>query len=218
MNQQQSIVTEIHTVLIERYPMYQSNGGFEQWLLRKAGTDESKINTYLDLLDSYGYMNGDGTLASDYVEMPEPEQVLDDINARLTNLSSGALDALRRASIEGEHFCVETVTALSDADERRATDLLRESERNRVIVRDGSESLYSKQCERYRFLPLQTRDILYKQIPDEERATLHMAFVEFLSSKVEVIEDDGQRDMLNHMISEHNKRFARPEPVPEKQH
>jgi hypothetical protein len=218
MNQQQSIVEEIHTILIERYPMYQSNGGFEQWLSRKAGTDESKINTYLDLLDSYNYMNGDGTLASDYVEMPAPEEVLDDINARLTNLSSAALDALRRASIEGEHFCVETVTALSDDNAGRVADLLREGERNRLIVRDGSEALYSDQCERYRFLPLQTRDILYKQIPDEERTRLHMAFVEFLSSKVEDIREDGRRDMLNHMISEHNKRFSRPEPLPEKQH
>jgi hypothetical protein len=218
MNKQQSIVDEIHRILIERYPLYQSNGGFEQWLLRKADMDESKIHTYLDLLDSYGYMNGDGTLAGDYANMPDPERVHDDINARLSKLSPGALDALHRASIEGEHFCVETVIALADGEESRAGDMLREAERNGVIVRDGSESLYSEGCERYRFLPLQTREIIYQQIPEEERNSMHTAFVEFLSGKVDGVEDDGKREMLNHMISEHNKRVARPEPLPEKQH
>jgi hypothetical protein len=216
MNQQQNAVDGVHKQIIERYPLYVTNGGFEQWLWRKAGADERKIHQYLDLLDDYGYMNGDGTLANDYANMPEPEHVTGEIRDRLERLGEEVLEALRHASIEGERFCQSTVTTLSGRDGSMVDGLLRQAVEAGVVTRDGSEPLYSSICDRYRFLPLQTRDILYEQIPDEERIRMHKAFIDFLGSELDRVEDPGAREMLNEMISEHNRRVARPEPAPSK--
>ena len=75
MEEQLRGVEEIRAHISERYPMYVANPGFEQWLLRRAGTDVAKIGDYLTLLDDYGYITGDGTLANDYQNVPAPEGV-----------------------------------------------------------------------------------------------------------------------------------------------
>jgi hypothetical protein len=216
MNQQESVVEEVHKEIIERFPLYVTNPGFEQWLFRKAGGDQGKIADYLGLLDSYGYMHGDGKLADDYVNLPDPQGVMEDIRRRLGGVGPEIRRALSYASVEGEKFCGSTITALGGADPAETKRLLQEAERGGLVTPDGTEAIYSGFCERYRFTPLQLRDVLYEELSEEERMRLHDAFVEFLSHELDRVDDGGAREMLQQMISLHNRRAARPSPSPTK--
>jgi hypothetical protein len=216
MNQQESIVEEVHKEIIERFPMYVTDAGFEQWLFRKAGSDREKIAEYLGLLDSYGYMHGDGKLAADYVNLPDPQGVTEDIHRRLGRVGPEIRRALSYGSVEGEKFCGSTITALGGPDATETGRLLQEAEQAGLVMRDGTEAIYSGFCERYRFTPLQLRNVLYDGLSGEERMRLHDAFVEFLSDELHRVKDAGAREMLQQMISLHNGRAARPSPSPAK--
>jgi hypothetical protein len=63
---------------------------------------------------------------------------------------------------------------------------------------------------------VQLRDVLYEELSEEERMRLHDAFVEFLSHELDRVDDGGAREMLQQMISLHNRRAARPSPSPTK--
>ena len=191
--------------------MYQGNTAFEQWLLQKAGRNESNLDEYLDLLNEYGFIAGDGIVYAGYENLPEPAGVQADIERRLSSLTPDTQALLRRASEEGERF---STAALGALDESRGTveSRLQPAVDAGVIAPDSNSSEIPALGHRYRFIPLQMRHILYDQLSDAERADAHTALVEYLSEQLGRTDDVGEQDMLSRLISQHNKRVMRPDP------
>jgi hypothetical protein len=215
MDHQATGMEQIGCYVAERYPMYATDTGFEQWLYAKAGLSREMIDRYLALLESYGYISSDGKLAGDYRSLPDPDRVTQDIERRLAGLSPGAIDALRVASVEGDRFSPEILEQLrdtSDSPER----LLESAVRAGVIAPEPNASTVPALAHRYRFVPLLARSVLYEQLTPGERLRLHARLVEILSAETESVTDPGALDMLHHLISEHNKVVARPDPPPSK--
>lgn len=209
MEQQQG-VEEIHARISERYPMYVANPGFEQWLLQRTGADIGKIEDYLTLLDEYGYITGDGTLANDYQNVPDPGHLTEDIERRLASLSPDARALLGRAAVQGARFSMSLVAPVDGgAGDRDA--LLGEALAAGLVARDEDEDArIPALSHRYRFVPRQTARILYEGLPEEERGSYHMALVEMLSDEIGRVAEPGAQDMLAEMIRQHNRDAAQP--------
>lgn len=211
MDEQQAAIEQIAHHIGERFPMYRTNLAFEQWLYGKAGNDRNKIDDYLDLLYDYGYIGGDGMLADSYAQLPEPDQVTADIERRLSQLDPETRRLLSEASIEGAHFNPEVTAALHGSQEGVAA-LLRKAEGAGVIARDEHQADNPILSHHYRFVPLRLREILYEELPEDDRVRLHTALVELLGEEVGKEGDQGTQDMLARLISEHNNRASRPDP------
>lgn len=212
MDQQHITVDTIRRRVAERYPMYTENPGFEQWLEHRTGKDMDEVDRYLDLLDSYGYMTGDGTLAEDYVAMPDPASVATELNRQLQGLHPDIVDLLNAASVEGTRFSNEVLAHL--LPERSDIDAALElAIRAGVVRRERHESEVPLLSYDYRFVPTQTRDILYTRLQDQERARLHGSIVDYLGTMMEKAGDKATRDMLFELIHEHNDLASRPSPT-----
>ncbi|MDB5034296.1 MAG: hypothetical protein JWQ98_1537 [Chlorobi bacterium] len=216
MNDQQNDLEAIHQSIRERYPMYIVNQGFEHWLLDRTGADLTALDRYFRLLDDYGYLSGDGTLAADYADMPGPSEVTGDIERRLAGLPPTTLEMLGRASVEGERFRVEPL-AMPGGGLHQAEALLQPAVTAGVIACDRGSSDLSPLKHRYRFLPMRTRKMVYDRLSEAQRADYHASLVDSLSMELERADDPGARDMISGMISEHNKSVTRPDPPPEKE-
>ncbi len=211
MEQEQASADVIRPFVKERYPMYQQNPAFEHWLSKKAGNDENNLAEYLDLLQGYGFIAGDGTIHAGYESMPEPAGVQADIESRLSSLGADTIALLRLASVEGERFSAVALKAAagegSDVESR-----LQPAIDAGVVARDTNPAEIPALGHRYRFVPLQVRQLLYDGLADAERADAHTALVEYLSRELERTEEVGAQDMLSRLISQHNKRVMRPDP------
>jgi hypothetical protein len=219
MREQQPGVEEVRAHISERYPMYVANPGFEEWLLHRTGADLGRIEGYLSLLDDYGYITGDGTLANDYRNVPDPEHVVEDIERRLATLSPATRSLLRRAAVQGSRFSLALAAAIDGAEGfGEGERLLDEAIAAGVVARDEQyDASLPSLSHRYRFLPQRVGKLLYDELSDEERVGFHAALVELLSAEAMRAVEPGARDMLAAMISEHNNRFARPNPSPTKE-
>jgi len=215
MDQQAAAMERIGRYVAERYPMYVTNAGFEQWLYAKAGLEREMIDRYLELLEDYGIISGDGRITEDYRTLPDPERVRDDIERRIAALSPEALALLSTASVEGDRFSTEILAEVHGSG-KDIDRLLQKAVDAGVIVPESNISMIPALSHRYRFVPLQTRKVLYERLPDGERTRLHSRLVELLSAQVAKVSDPGAQDMLHRLISEHNKVFARPDPPPSK--
>jgi hypothetical protein len=219
MQEQQQGVEKLRTHISERYPMYVADPGFEQWLLHRTGADLGRIEGYLALLDDYGYITGDGTLANDYQNVPDPERVVEDIECRLATLSPATRSLLRCAAVQGSHFSLALAAVMDEAEGFGGGErLLDEAIAAGVVAREEQyDASLPSLSHRYRFIPQRTAKLLYDELSDEDRLGFHAALVELLSADAMRATEPGARDMLAAMISEHNNRFARPDPSPTKE-
>jgi len=210
MDTQQNELARIHTILIERYPMYKANPAFEQWLLARTEDDPDSLMRYLDLLDGFQYINGEGVLTGDYTTLPEPDELAGTIRKRLDALGSETRGLLRLASVEGAYFSAEVLGALHGTSHDHVIRLLQPALDLGIVAHDGREPLYSRHSRRYRFVPTQMYEILCRELPEEERRRLHGVIVEYLGAELKRADDPGSREMLGEMLSEHNKSVTRP--------
>lgn len=208
MEQEHASADVIRPFIKGRYPMYQQNPAFEHWLSKKAGNDQGNLAEYLDLLQGYGFIAGDGTIYAGYETMPEPAGVQADIERRLSSLDADTLALLRLASVEGERFSAAALKAMAGEDlESRLQPAIDAG----VVVRDTNPAEVAALGHRYRFVPLQVRQMLYDGMPDDQRGDAHTALVEYLSQELGRTEEVGAQDMLSRMISQHNKGVMRPD-------
>lgn len=213
MEQEQAGVEFIRSYISERFPMYTENPAFETWLFGRTGTSVEKLDDYLNLLYGYGYLQGDGTVIEGYEAMPVPSEVKADIERRLAALGGDTVAVLRRASVEGALFGTRLLKVI-DGDATDVDRHLAAAAAAGVIASDPNPAELPVLGHRYRFVPLQIRDVLYQELSESERAGYHTALVEYLSGQLDHARETGERDMLAALISEHNKRFTRPDPPP----
>jgi predicted ATPase len=214
MNETQSIAT-IHTVIIERYPMYKENPAFEAWLMKMAGTNEERIEEYLDTLSDFGYIDGEGMLCGDYTAVPEPSTVVDEMAKRLDRLDEPTRDVLRAASVEGPAFSTAFVARILERPASELTEAFSAAEAAKVIRRDGTGDVFAGAAQRFRFYPLQLRDTLYDELPGDRRAELHRLAITYLTDEIERNAEPGAREMMRQLIDEHNQHASRPAGSPE---
>lgn len=207
----QDRLNDLHAALARRYPMYKANPAFEGWLLEQTDADPMLVEQYLEMLDDHEFISGDGTLSGDYTTLPALEHLADAIRRRLDQLAPETRPLLQHASIEGAYFSIDALAALEDSTPQDAAHRLQPAVDSGVVVRDGSDPLYSGFSARYRFVPMQAREVLYQELTDADRAHYHGRMVEYLGRELERTEDVGAREMLSQMLSDHNKHITRPE-------
>jgi predicted ATPase len=203
-------IAEVHRTIIERFPMYKEDPAFETWLFGKAGTDLEKVEEYLDVLADYGYIDGEGVVRGDYRKAPDPSRVLEEIAARLDGLDGATRELLRVASIEGPTFSAEVLAHLQNCAPEEAQRSISAAIDAGIIQADGSEAMFAAASNRYRFHPMQMRDILYEELPGGRRAELHRRAIEFLSEELGRNTEPGAREMIGQLIEEHNRHGSRP--------
>jgi predicted ATPase len=208
-------IAEVHRTIIERYPMYKEDPAFEAWLLRKAGTDVERIEEYLDTLHDYGYIDGEGMVTGEYTKAPEPASMLEEIQRRLDALDDTTRSTLRIASVEGPTFSTEVLARLCGGSAGDAEHAVAAAVDAGVVQPDGSEGMFASASKRYRFYPLQMRDLLYEELAGGQRAELHRRAIEFLSEELERTREPGAREMIGQLIEEHNRHASRPAGSPE---
>ncbi|MBC8145986.1 MAG: hypothetical protein H7X80_10400 [bacterium] len=200
----------VHTTIIECYPMYKEDPAFESWLLSKAGSNEERVEEYLDTLSDYGYIDGEGMINGDYTMVPDPAGVVDDMKNRLDRLDAESRDVLRAASVEGPAFSAEFVAKILDQPVESVASAISRAASAGVVRGDGSEDLYLGATDSFRFYPLQLRDMLYDEVPGDQRAEFHMRAIEFLTEEIKRNTEPGAREMMQQMIAEHNQYSSRP--------
>lgn len=215
MDQQQALA-EVHRRVIERFPMYQTHPAFEHWLLEKSGADPERTARYLDLIDDYGCMSAEGMLDQAYTQLPPPEGVEEDIERRLASLPPETIRALEIGSVEGKQYTADVIAAIEDIPVTEVEKRLRPAEESHMIVRNGREKLYAGFSTRYRFVPLQMQEYLYRNLSDDDRSRYHTMMVEHLSDVLQSVDDPGARELISGMIDLHNERFSRPASSPAK--
>lgn len=214
MDEKQSIA-EVHRIIIERYPMYKEDPAFEAWLHGKAGTDQEKLEEYLDTLADYGYLDGEGMVCGDYARLPDPSGILDEMKGRLAALDEPTREVLRTASVEGPTFSTEVLARLHECELADCERMIARAVESDIVRRDGSEGMFASASHRYRFHPLQMREMLYEELPGGRRAELHRRAIEFFSEELERNGEPGTREMIGRLIEEHNRHASRPAGSPE---
>lgn len=214
MDETKSIAT-VHRTIIERYPMYHEDPAFEAWLFSKAGTDVERIEEYLDTLHDFGYIDGEGMVCGDYTAMPDPSGMVAEMQRRLDGLDESTRDLLRIASVEGPTFSTEVLAHLSDRSIEEVEQAICKAVEEGVFHHDGAESMFTSASGRYRFRPLQLRDLLYDELPGGRRAELHRRAITFLSEELERNDEPGAREMIGQLIEEHNRHASRPAGSPQ---
>lgn len=202
-------ISGIHAYLVERYPMYRTDVSFEEWLLGKSGGERERMTEYLLLLEDYGFIDGEGRIGKDFNTIPDPAGVVADIEARLGRLDPETLNVLKGAAVEGPEFSTDGATAIAGTDIGNG---LAAAEQAGLVRRIGEENIYARPTTRYRFRPQKVQDLIYAALSEDERSRLHGLFVEFLTEQLQRTTEQGSREMLSSLISEHNRRTMRPEP------
>jgi predicted ATPase len=214
MDERAAIAT-VHRTIIERYPMYHEDPAFEAWLFGKAGTDQERIAEYLDTLADYGILDGEGMISGDYMAMPDPSAMIDEMRARLDALDGRTREVLRVASVEGPTFSSEVLAHLDGAGQEEITGAIDRAIDAGIVRADGGEGMFVAASRRYRFHPLLIRDLLYEELAGDRRAELHRRAIEFLSGELERNSEPGAREMIGQLIEEHNRHGSRPAGSPE---
>lgn len=203
-------ISEVHRTIIERYPMYREEPAFESWLYRKAGVDTERIAEYLDTLADYGILDGEGMIHGDYAAMPDPSGMVEDMRKRLDALDERTRAVLRVASIEGPTFSAEVVAYLDEAPLDEVSATIDRAIESGVVHADGGEAMFAASSRRYRFHPLQLRELLVEEIASDHRVELHRRAIEFLTRELERSREPGAREMIGQLIEEHSREMSRP--------
>jgi DNA-binding winged helix-turn-helix (wHTH) protein len=118
------------------------------------------------------------------IEFEVPDDLRHMIEAQLEPLSAQEQSALELASIAGASFCASVINCAADIDSRGLEDLYEELSRRHHIVRwAGAQSLPDGSAtERYEFVHVLYRQVLYdRQLPGR-RARLHRQIGERLAT------------------------------------
>ena len=173
----QEAVAEISRNLFEGIQLPER---FLEQLYRETGGNPFFLIETLRLMRDENLIRRDGDLWALTVEHDRteyevvfrlPSRVYDVIMRRIERLSEGDHSLLRCAAVEGEVFSSSTLCHVLDADRMEVLRTLGRLERVHQIVR--SEGV------RYRFDHPRIREVLYDELSDELKGTLHLSIAEF---------------------------------------
>ncbi|HVR63145.1 MAG TPA: AAA family ATPase, partial [Polyangia bacterium] len=105
--------------------------------------------------------------------LPIPDTVRELIGRRLARLSPATRDVLALASVAGRDFAAPDVSAIAGLPAPAVEERLADADRGGVILATGGAG--------WRFSHVLVREALYRDIPLERRAALHLAFAEHLA-------------------------------------
>jgi DNA-binding winged helix-turn-helix (wHTH) protein len=118
------------------------------------------------------------------IEVEVPDDLRRLIEAQLEQLTLQEQSALELASISGSSFCPRLIGPLIDIDSQRLEDLYEDlSQRHHIIKWTGTQSCPDGSAtERYEFIHVLYRQVLYERQPPGRRARLHRQIGERLMS------------------------------------
>ena len=128
---------------------------------------------------------------SDGEDLPLPASVQQVIRQQVELLPEDTRGTLAAGSILGREFDTASLAAISDSDEPGLESSL-------LVAIDAG--LLRRTTEgQYRFAHVLHRDVLYQDMPEADRARLHVAYGHFIMSRIESGDEDRWTELANHM-------------------
>ncbi len=113
---------------------------------------------------------------STYRKIPLPNTIRELVLRRVENLSKGAQEVLRKASVIGDELSFEALLGILGEEEERLLDILDELLKAKIL----SEVIQNE--ESYRFHHSKIREVLHETLPAPRRKILHRRVAAFLES------------------------------------
>ncbi len=129
-----------------------------------------------------------------------PARVEAVIAQRLQRLSGGLRDLLRVASVEGEDFTAEVISAVLHIDESQALQMLSGelAKRQRLVRERGEMEIGRRLLARYQFSHALFQQYLYQGLSANERRQLHQQVAQVLEALYENQLDDIAVQLAHH--------------------
>ncbi len=125
-------------------------------------------------------------------EIAIPRNVQDAIGERLSHLSKLAQELLSEASVLGDSFEFDDLSAMGDRSEEAVEECLEEASRASVIRLGQGDS--------YAFNHVLTQQLLYRELPPRRRRRLHLAAGRAIEQQPEQIRKQRSAELARHFL------------------
>ncbi|MES2764769.1 MAG: tetratricopeptide repeat protein [Bacteroidota bacterium] len=177
--------SNLDALLHRRYPNYQNNDKFEEWLAHVGGGNALFITEFLNTLEEDGYINREtGIFSDEYKNVKVPASAYAVVSERIRRLNEDNRELLRYASVEGETFTANILSKTTEIPQLKILQKLRLlEETHRVLKSLGKQILYSKESTAYQFSHTLLHRAMYETLGEEERELLHEAILDVLKNE-----------------------------------
>lgn len=187
-------LSEIHTLLTDRFAEYRSNAQLESWLDHHCGSNLLFVTQFLTSLVDNGFLDAQSAkILKDLDQVRVPSSAFAVVQERLRRMSADEKEILRYASVEGETFTVGIVSQLVELNTLKTLQRLRLIEEQHQVIRSlGKQEIYAEETTAFQFVHALLQQALYQDLEAEEREILHGMILEELDRQVEVARERGQ--------------------------
>jgi predicted ATPase len=184
---------DLDTLLRRRYPNYQNNDGFEEWIARVGGGNPLFITRFLDTLEEDGHIDrATGVIGEGYqgVQVPASAQAV--VQERIRRLDEDTRELLRYASVEGDTFTLLILSRITELAQLKLLQRLRLTEEKGDIIHAlGRQQIYATETACYRFAHALIHKALYDALTLDEQLLLHEAVFDVLNEQWEQARESG---------------------------
>lgn len=184
---------EASAMLRSRYPKYESNERFEEWLVRTGGGNALFISQFLITLAEDGFVDPEtGAAHEGYESIRVPSSAQAVVKERIRRLSEDARELLRYASVEGDTFTSSVLSKITELPQLKLLQRLRLLEESHKIIKAlGKQRIYTRETSAFQFGHVLLHKAMYDDLGEEERELLHEAVLEVLKEEWELAQEEG---------------------------
>jgi tetratricopeptide (TPR) repeat protein len=181
----QLTASDLDSLLRRRYPSYQDNDAFEEWLAKVSAGNALFITQYLETLEDDGYIDSrEGTIRAGYEEATVPQSAYAVVSERVRRLSEETRELLRYASVEGDTFTTSVLAKITEMPQLKLLQRLRLAEQVHHVVHSlGKQRIYTSETTAYQFSHALLHMAMYDSLEQEERELLHQAIFDVLKEE-----------------------------------
>ena len=184
---------DLDALLHQRYPSYQNNDAFEEWIARVSSGNALFIAQFLHTLEEDGFIDPvAGTIREGFESIRVPGSAAAVVKERIRRLSEDAREMLRYASVEGDTFTSAILARITELPQLKLLQRLRLLEESHRIIRAlGKQRIYSRETSAFQFGHALLHKAMYEDLGEEERELLHEAVLDVLKEEWEIARSEG---------------------------
>jgi tetratricopeptide (TPR) repeat protein len=185
--------SDLDALLRSRYPTYQNNDAFEEWIARVSGGNALFITQFLSTLEDDGLIDpGEGVIRPGFERIRVPASAQAVVQERIRRLDEDTRELLRYASVEGDTFTSFVLARITEMPQLKLLQRLRLAEERNGFVRAlGKQRVYQRETSAWQFGHALLHKTIYDDLLEEERELLHAAVLDVLKEEMESARDEG---------------------------
>lgn len=184
---------DLDALLRKRYPSYQNDDRFEEWIAHVSGGNALFITQFLATLEEDGMIDpGKGTISPGFERIRVPASAQAVVQERIRRLDEDTRELLRYASVEGDTFTSLVLARITEMPQLKLLQRLRLAEERNGFVRAlGRHRVYSHETSAWQFSHALLHKAIYDNLLEEERELLHAAVLDVLKEELDEARADG---------------------------